>query len=147
MAEEAQSCHQVPSRLVRLSFTVQARGSHCRILQVCASILEDEIQPLGFGCKLSHSLSVAKGGSWLCKKDVWQAVPHIVAAVSLSRLCRQGRNTVGTEGKERTRLWSPLTLHNEGLSSALRCVPTGACVQLGSSYDFVTLLMQPIRPL
>lgn len=49
--------------------------------------------------------------------------------------------------KERAHLWSPLTLHNKGLSSSLRCVPTDACVQLKSSYDFITLLMQPIRPL
>lgn len=49
--------------------------------------------------------------------------------------------------KERTHLWSPLTLHNKGLSSSFRCVPTGTHVQLKSSYDFIILLMQPICPL
>lgn len=49
--------------------------------------------------------------------------------------------------KERAHLWSPLTLHNKGLSSSLRCLPTSACVQLKSSYDLIMLLMQPIRPL
>lgn len=43
-------------------------------------------------------------------------------------------------------LWNPQTLHSERFSGFLRCIPVGACVQLRSGNDFITLLIRPSSP-
>lgn len=104
-----------------LGFGLQAMGNHCRILQVCESVLEGGSQPIRLSL-LTRSWLAAKAGSrpWCLGRQC-----HKPALKFARALCAEERPWGGGGGGE----WGPPTLHNRKCSSAVlhRCLhPAGA---------------------
>lgn len=118
-----------------LGFGLQAMGNHCRILQVCESVLEGGSQPIRLSL-LTRSWLAAKAGSrpWCLGRQC-----HKPALKFARALCAEERPWGGVGVGSGA-------LPHYTIGNVAQLCSIGVCIRLGRSYDDIMLLNLPTRP-